>query len=67
MEGRIMRTLADLIARHHRGHRDYNGAGEHAAFDTTTEDDSGGSEGLGSGDAGRDPNSPGQGRDNLPG
>jgi len=67
MEGRTMRTLADLIARHHRGNRDYNGAGEHAAFDTTTEDDSGGSEGVGSGDAGRDSNSPGQSGNNVSG
>ena len=67
MEGRTMRTLADLIARHHRGDRDYNATGEHAAFDTTTEDDSGRSEGIGSGDAGRDSNSPGQSGNNVSG
>ena len=66
MEARIMRDLAGLIARHHRGDRDHNGTGQCAAFDTTTEDDSGGSEGLGSGDAGRNTDSPGQGGDNLP-
>ena len=67
MEGRTMRTLAEYIARHHRGDRDDNGTGQHAAFDTTVGEDSGGDEGLGSGDAGCDTDSPGQGRDNLPG
>ena len=66
MEGRIMRSFAGLIARHHRGDRDHNGTGQHAAFDTTVGEDSGGNEGLGSGDAGCDTDSPGQGRDNLP-
>ena len=67
MEGRTMRNLAGLIAQHHRGDRDDNGTGQHAAFDTTVGEDSGGNEGLGSGDAGCDTDSPGQGRDNLPG
>ena len=67
MEGRIMRSFAGLIARHHRGDRDDNGTGQHAAFDTTVGEDSGGDEGLGSGDAGRNTDSPGQGGDNLPG
>ena len=53
MEGRTMRTLADLIARHHRGDRDYNGTGEHAAFDTTTEDDAHWDQGDRSRNAGR--------------
>jgi len=67
MEGRTMRTLAGLIAQHHRGNRDNNGTGQHAAFDTTVGEDSGGDQGLGSGDAGRNTYSPGQGGDNLPG
>ena len=67
MEARIMRDLAGLIARHHRGDRDHNGTGQCAAFDTTTEDDSGGSEGLGSGDAGCDTNNSRQSGDNIPG
>jgi hypothetical protein len=67
MEGTTMRNIAELIARHHRGDRDYNRTGQHAAFDTTVEDDLGGTEGFSSGDAGCDPNSSGQGGDNLPG
>ena len=67
MEARTMRDLAGLIARHHRGDRDDNGTGQQPAFDTTVGEDSGGDQGLGSGDAGCDTDSPGQGRDNLPG
>ena len=67
MEGRTMRTLAEYIARHHRGDRDDNGTGQQPAFDTTVGEDSGGNEGLGGGDAGRNTDSPGQGGDNLPG
>jgi hypothetical protein len=67
MEARIMRDLAGLIARHHRGDRDDNGTDQCAAFDTTISQDLGGDEGIRSGDAGRDPNSPGQGGNNLPG
>ena len=67
MEARTMRNIAELIARHHRGDRDHNRTGQCAAFDTTVEDDLGGTEGLGSGDAGCDQNSSGQGGNNLPG
>ena len=66
MEARIMRDLAGLIARHHCGDRDDNGTGQQAAFNTTVGEDSGGDEGLDSGDAGCDTDSPGQGGDNLP-
>ena len=67
MEARTMRNIAELIARHHRGDRDYNRTGQYSAFDTTVGEDLGGTEGFGSGDAGCDPNSPGQGGNNLPG
>jgi len=67
MEARIMRDLAGLIARHHRGDRDHNGTDQCSAFDTTVSQDSGGIEGLGSGDAGCDQDSSGQGGNNLPG
>ena len=67
MEGKVMRTLADLIARHHRGDRDYNRTSQCAAFDTTVENDSGGDQGVGSGDAGCYQNSQGQSGDNVSG
>ena len=67
MEARTMRNIAELIARHHRGDRDYNRTGQCAAFDTTVGQDLGGTEGFGGGDAGCDPNSSGQGGNNLPG
>jgi hypothetical protein len=67
MEARTMRDLAGLIARHHRGDRDDNGTGQQPAFDTTVGEDSGGDQGLGSGDAGCDTDSPGQGGNNIPG
>ena len=67
MEATTMRNLAGLIARHHRGDRDHNGTDQYAAFDTTISQDLGGDEGIGSGDAGCDPNNPGQGGNNLPG
>ena len=67
MEARTMRDLAGLIARHHRGYRDDNGTGQHAAFDTTVGEDSGGNEGLGSGDAGCDTDNSRQSGDNIPG
>lgn len=65
MEGTTMRNLAGLIAQHHRGNRDYNRTGQHAAFDTTVGEDLGGTEGISGGDAGCNPDSPGQNRDNL--
>ena len=67
MEGRTMRNLAGLIAQHHRGDRDDNGTGQHAAFDTTVGEDSGGDQGLGSGDAGCDTDNSRQSGDNIPG
>lgn len=67
MEARTMRTLADLIARHHRGDRDHNRTGQCAAFDTTVEDDLGGDPGISSGNAGCDTDSPGQSGHNFPG
>jgi hypothetical protein len=67
MEARIMRSLAGLIARHHRGDRDHNGTGQHAAFDTTVGEDSGGGQGLRSGDAGCDTDNSRQSGDNIPG
>ena len=67
MEARIMRDLAGLIARHHRGDRDYNRTDQCAAFDTTVSQDLGGPEGLDSGNAGCDTNSTWQSGNNIPG
>jgi len=67
MEGHTMRNIAELIAQHHRGNRDYNRTSQYAAFDTTVSEDTGGTEGFGCRDAGRNQNSPGQGGNNLPG
>ena len=67
MEATTMRNLAGLIARHHRGDRDDNGTDQCAAFDTTISQDLGGDEGIRSGNAGCDPNNPGQSGDNIPG
>ena len=67
MDGRTMRTLAEYITELHRRDRHYNGSVGGSGFDTTLENHSSGNEGDRSGDGGCGQDSPGQGRDNIPG
>ena len=67
MDGRIMRTLAELIAEHHRRNWQNHRTDQYSAFDTTVSHDLDGDIGDGGRDAGRDPDHPGQSGDNFPG
>lgn len=59
MDATNIRTLAQYIAQQRSRDRHYNGASQHPAFDTTTEDDSHWSQGPGSGDERPDSDSQG--------
>ena len=67
MDGRIMRTLAELIAEHHRRNWQDHRTDQYSAFDTTVSHDLDGDIGYGSRDAGCDTNDEGKGGDNFPG
>ena len=64
MDATTMRSIVAYLAEHRR-HRDNHGTAEHAAFDTTTEDDTRWQEGDLSGNERRGENCVGQGGHNL--
>lgn len=67
MDGNTMRTLREYIHELRSRDRDYYGTSSSSGFDTTLENHTGGDERSVSGDGGCSQDSPGQGRDNVPG